>query len=168
MGRLGWAKGLYAKLVGKATIHPLLFYTGKVAGYATWILLLLSLARAIDIRCYHAAALDYVSSAVLAVGLVVTIVSLFNLGSSTTLGLPAAKRTFKQTGLYRLSRNPMYVGFNLITLAAIVYHANLFVGLAGVYSAFVYHLIVLGEEKYMEAQHGQEYRDYRNRVRRYL
>jgi protein-S-isoprenylcysteine O-methyltransferase Ste14 len=33
-GRPGAIKRLYAKLVGTATIHPLVFYTGKVAGYA--------------------------------------------------------------------------------------------------------------------------------------
>ncbi len=25
------------ELIGKATIHPLIFYTGKISGYLTWI-----------------------------------------------------------------------------------------------------------------------------------
>jgi protein-S-isoprenylcysteine O-methyltransferase Ste14 len=167
-GRAGTLSGLYKKLVGRPTIHPALFYTGKLAGYGTWVVMLLSLAGAIHIRCYQAAPLDYTAYAVLALGLAVSAVSMFNLGGSTTLGLPAEKRAFKQSGLYRLSRNPMYVGFDLITLASIVYHANPYVGIAGAYSAVVYHLIVLGEEKYLLAQYGEAYRAYQGTVRRYL
>ena len=29
------------KIIGKTTIHPFFFYTGKIAGYAAWVLLLL-------------------------------------------------------------------------------------------------------------------------------
>jgi hypothetical protein len=30
-------------LIGKTTIHPLFFYTGKIFGYITWILFILSI-----------------------------------------------------------------------------------------------------------------------------
>jgi len=31
------------ELIGKSTINPLVFYTGKISGYITWIVLILSL-----------------------------------------------------------------------------------------------------------------------------
>ena len=131
-------------------------------------MLVLSLVGIIRIRWCQAVALDYVAYVLLALGLAISAVSLLNLGRSTALGLPAEKREIRTGGLYAWSRNPMYVGFDLLTLASIVYHANAYVAIAGLYSIAVYHLIILGEERYMGIQHGETYRDYRGRVRRYF
>jgi protein-S-isoprenylcysteine O-methyltransferase Ste14 len=155
-------------IIGKATVNPLLFYTGKIAGFLTWISLFLSYASIIDLRFRKIVMLEYLSYFILAIGLAVSIISMLNLGRSTTVGLPIQKRAFRRSGLYKISRNPMYVGFNLLTLASMIYQLNLIILFLGIYSISVYHLIILGEEKYMEKQYKEEYRDYRKKVRRYI
>ncbi|HEY5808288.1 MAG TPA: isoprenylcysteine carboxylmethyltransferase family protein [Povalibacter sp.] len=72
-------------------------------------------------------------------------------------------------GLYRYSRNPMYVAVTLILLGwALVF------GLWGLvwYTLFVvvaFHLrVVLGEEPWLARTHGQEWSGYTGRVRRWL
>jgi len=45
---------------------------------------------------------------------------------------------------------------------------SVFVLLLGLYSGVVYHLIILGEERYLQAVHGPEFERYRQQVRRYL
>jgi protein-S-isoprenylcysteine O-methyltransferase Ste14 len=72
-------------------------------------------------------------------------------------------------GLYRYSRNPMYVAVTLILLGwALVF------GLWALlwYTLFVviaFHLrVVLGEEPWLARTHGQEWSDYTGRVRRWL
>ncbi len=156
------------QVIGKPTLHPALFYSGKVAGYLIWIALLLSLFRVLDIRQFHVSGVEYVSYVLLAAGLTISVVSMVNLGRSTTLGLPSKKTAFRRSGLYRLSRNPMYVGFGLLTLSSMVFHLNIIIFVAGIYSLVVYHFVILGEERFLERQFGREYLDYRSRVRRYL
>ncbi len=156
------------QIVGKTTIHPVWFYSGKTAGYLTWIALFLSISQIVDFRQVHSRVLEYLSYATLLAGLIISTLSIVNLGRSTTLGIPTTKTMLKQTGLYRISRNPMYVGFNLLTISSIVFHLNIVILICGIYSIFVYHLIVLGEESFLEKEFSQGYLAYKSRVRRYL
>jgi protein-S-isoprenylcysteine O-methyltransferase Ste14 len=156
------------KVIGKPTIHPILFYTGKLSGYVTWILPGLSLAELFNISMINLMPLRWASFIILGLGLFFSVFSMINLGKSTTLGLPKEDTRLKLKGLYTISRNPMYVGFNLLTLSSILYIQNIFVLLAGLYSMCVYHLIILSEEKFLENRFGTKYLEYKKRVRRYL
>ena len=155
-------------LLGKTTIHPAIFFSGKVAGYSTWaIQFLFSIgivlfARVSDAYC------ESLSLAFLVLRMFVIDISLINLGCSTRLGLPEEKTAFKSNGLYRISRNPMYVGFNLLTLSSMLYTLNVWVALLGIYSMVVYHLIIVGEEKFLAVRFGAEYAEYKKRVRQYM
>jgi protein-S-isoprenylcysteine O-methyltransferase Ste14 len=72
-------------------------------------------------------------------------------------------------GLYRYSRNPMYVSVLLILLGWAVSF-----GVRGLYwytifVAIAFHLrVVLGEEPWLARTHGATWDDYRRRVRRWL
>lgn len=155
-------------IIGRETIHPALFYSGKVAGYLTWVLIAVSLigVRIIPIDRYPWT--DLVSYVLPAVGILITIISMINLGPSTRLGLPNEATSFRSNGLYKISRNPMYVGFNLITLSSMVFHRNIVIALLGIYSIVIYHFIILGEERFLLKAFGQEYQDYKSKVRRYI
>jgi protein-S-isoprenylcysteine O-methyltransferase Ste14 len=52
--------------------------------------------------------------------LVLIVVSLINLGSATCLGLPKKSTRFRTNGFYKISRNPMFLGFSLLSLSAIL------------------------------------------------
>jgi protein-S-isoprenylcysteine O-methyltransferase Ste14 len=103
-----------------------------------------------------------------AVGLLLSAISLINLGASTRLGLPASQTSFKTHGIYRFSRNPMYLGFDLLTLGAIACNPHVVIAVMGLYSMIVYHLIILGEEKFLRQRFGDTYAEYADRVRRYF
>jgi len=145
-----------------------LFYTGKISGYLTWIFLILSFINIETIVVndfYYNRAFSVV---LIIAGLTFTVISLINLGNSTRLGLPSETTHFKTKGLYKFSRNPMYVGFNLITLSSIIHFLSPWTIILGIYSIFVYHLIILGEEKFLEKRFGTNYINYKEKVRRYL
>jgi protein-S-isoprenylcysteine O-methyltransferase Ste14 len=155
-------------IIGKTTIHPLLFYTGKVAGYIIW---LVSLATICGFTFFHKQTnegLLLASYVIFAVALFLSIASMFDLGRSTTLGLPLEKTEFKTGGLYRYSRNPMYLGFGLLTIASILFNASLIIFICGLYSLAIYHFIILGEEKFLAKRFGEKYLAYTKKVRRYL
>lgn len=155
-------------IIGKATINPVLFLSGKIAGYLTWIALLLLW---LDIRIIEPVSVyynQYISLVFLAAGLVFSIVSIFNLGSSTRFGLPAEQTVFKTNGLYKISRNPMYLGFDLLTLSAIICSLNIIIALLGLYSILIYHFIILAEERFLESRFGEEYSKYRQKTKRYF
>ena len=74
-----------------------------------------------------------------------------------------------RVGLYRLSRNPMYIAVVLVLAGwALVFQTSaLWIYLAAM--AITFHLrVVFGEEPWLERTHGEEWRAYRARVPRWL
>jgi len=162
-----WLK-IIMDLLGKTTINPILFYSGKIAGYLTWIFCFLSL-NDINILIRH----DFSDNSYIALftgtaGLLFVVISLINLGQSTRLGLPSESTVLKTNGLYKITRNPMYLGFNLLTISAMLYMLNLIIVLLGVFSIIIYHLIIIGEEGFLDKRFGTDYSNYKKRVRRYI
>lgn len=72
-------------------------------------------------------------------------------------------------GLYRLTRNPMYLG---LTFMLVGY--GLMLGSVGallpvpLFPWIIQKRFIEGEERFLEAAFGDDYRDYRRRVRRWL
>jgi len=154
-------------ILGQPTINPIVFFSGKVSGYITWICFFIQFFYKLNhIKTYFI--VDIISYVVFGIALFITTLSLFNLGSSTTLGIPLQETVFKSNGLYKISRNPMYLGFNLISLSAVIHTLNYFVLALFVYSVIVYHLIILKEEVFLKKRFGEKYSAYYKKVRRYL
>jgi len=92
----------------------------------------------------------------------------FTMGDSFRLGTAKEDTRLMTDGMFRLSRNPMYVGVYLITAASALYTANPLVVLLGVFVIAVHHRIVLAEENHLRDAFGREYLEYCSRVRQYI
>jgi protein-S-isoprenylcysteine O-methyltransferase Ste14 len=101
-------------------------------------------------------------------GLLFVVAGLFWLGSSTRVGLPKEKTELKTGGIYRLTRNPIYVGLHLMVIGAMLYLYHPLIFVFGLYSITVYHYIIISEERFLIERFGQRYRFYLNRTARYL
>jgi len=156
-----------SKLIGKPTINPILFYSGKISGYLAVISMPLQFLvnfRIIDTNYIIIAA----SLLFLIMGVGLTFVSILNLGDAISLGIPKEYTEFKSGGLYKFSRNPMYVGFHCLSISAVLFTLNIFIAILVIYSLFVYHIIIKGEEEYLQNKFGDKYIDYTNQTRRYF
>ncbi len=82
---------------------------------------------------------------------------------------PDATTALVVSGVYRVTRNPMYLGFLLLLLAEIVWLANPIALLAG--PAFVLYLNrfqIVPEENALQARFGAEFQTYATQVRRWI
>lgn len=155
------------KILGKPTINPFIFFSGKTAGFIAgttfFIQFVLNLNQFKSIML-----INIISYILFGAGLIIIGISLSNLGSSTTVGIPEKKTEFKTNGLYKISRNPMYLGFNCLSIAAILHTMNFIVLAVSIYSIVVHHIIILGEEKFLMKEFGNDYKQYCSSVRRYI
>ena len=71
------------ELIGKTAINPIIFYKGKISGYITWIILLLMLFGLNIFDNNQILFNQNISIFLLLIGLIITIISLINLGKST-------------------------------------------------------------------------------------
>ena len=72
-------------------------------------------------------------------------------------------------GPFRMTRNPMYLAWELICIGVGLVANALWPIVMAVPAAFVtYRLVISKEERYLEGKFGAEYRDYKARIRRWI
>ena len=155
-------------VVGRPPIHRLLFITGKLSMGASWGVLLVVAALGQLDNVSVAKAFQYVAVALLLPAIIFTICAFAGLGRDSRFGLSENSSGLKTDGIYQISRNPMYLGFYLVTLASMVaipHVVNILCGLAGVYT---HHQITMAEERFLLTQHGATYAEYMRKTRRYI
>lgn len=71
-------------------------------------------------------------------------------------------------GIYRISRNPAFLGFDCVYGGLLLMFFNLPLLFFSVFAMTMLHLQILQEERYLEGVFGEDYIAYKNRVCRYL
>lgn len=91
--------------------------------------------------------------------------------ASTTVNptTPEATSTVVASGIYRVSRNPMYVGMLFILTGWAIFLANLFsLVFLPIFVAYMNRFQIGPEERALSARFGSEYASYLGSVRRWL
>lgn len=78
------------------------------------------------------------------------------------------RREMITSGIYKISRNPAFLGFDCVYLGILLMFFNWILLAASVFAALMLHLQILQEEKYLPAAFGEAYISYKKCVRRYL
>ena len=71
-------------------------------------------------------------------------------------------------GIYRLSRNPYFLSYNILIFGYILIFPSMLLIVLYVGLVITFHAMILEEEIYLEAVHGEIYLEYKRRVNRYL
>ena len=102
-------------------------------------------------------------------GAVFFLAALWTMRDSWRAGVDRSQTTTIVTrGIYRYSRNPAFVGFDLFYLGSALYLANAALLLAACAGIALLHLQIREEEAFLPHVFGQAYLDYKTRTPRYL
>jgi protein-S-isoprenylcysteine O-methyltransferase Ste14 len=153
---------------GKAPIDKLSFGASKYSIMLIWAIMVLQCWNPALALIVAPALLKTVAFCLWMFGFSLLFTGRFGLGASFRIGSPEERTSLKTTGLFKFSRNPMYVGVYTTILASILYTLNPVALLIGIFVVYVHHKIVLAEELHLLSVFGRDYRDYCVRVRRYL
>lgn len=85
-------------------------------------------------------------------------------------GVPETDKTELVTGgIYQISRNPAFLGFDLLYIGILLMFFNWILCVLTIFAIVMYHLqIVCVEEKFLAGAFGEEYLEYRAKVCRYI
>lgn len=107
--------------------------------------------------------------ALMACGTAVFIAAFQTLKDSWRAGIDENQKTELVTGgVYRVSRNPAFLGFDLLYLGSALALGNAVLFAAAGAVIIMIHLQILEEEKHLAKMFGAPYLDYQKNVRRYL
>jgi len=102
-------------------------------------------------------------------GMALFVVALYNLNPiSLKFGLPTEKTKLQKNGLYRFSRNPIYLSLFIIFLGSILSTQNILVICCTVISTYLHIKIIIREESFLMDKFGREWLEYKKQVRRFL
>lgn len=104
------------------------------------------------------------------IGVAVFIISVLTMRDSWRAGVSKTEKTELVTdGIYQISRNPAFLGFDLVYIGILLMFFNWVLFASSVFAMLMLHLqIVKVEEEFLTTVFGDEYLAYRKKVRRYL
>lgn len=161
--------------MGKPTIQPFFFYTGKFLLFLVWALFAF-IALFPHYRFWIPFTIQDnipdVQKLMAAVFLIpanlIIVPAYLSMGLITHIGLPEGKHELRTGGIYRYSRNPMYASFIFLNTATFLFLPSILLLVIMIYGMIVHHFIILGEEKYLESIFKNQYQSYKASVPRYL
>jgi protein-S-isoprenylcysteine O-methyltransferase Ste14 len=102
-------------------------------------------------------------------GIIFAIIAMKKLGDDLIFGLPESSiKSLKTNGVFRFSRNPLYLGFILLIVSSCLITPNPINFAAAVMAIALHHMIILREEDYLLSKLGNEYHEYMKVTGRYL
>jgi protein-S-isoprenylcysteine O-methyltransferase Ste14 len=123
----------------------------------TFLLLILPFFLKISLHGFS----GYSGIVILSLGFILYIIAIIQFSSPETEG-------FVRNGLYRISRNPMYVAFFLYFLGCCLLTSSwLLLIILSIFQVSV-HYLILSEERWCINQFGESYSSYMKKVRRYI
>ena len=102
-------------------------------------------------------------------GDLIFLLSVLCMKDSWRAGIPDQDHTELITsGIYRFSRNPAFLGFDLMYIGMMLMYCNLLIVPLTVFAIVMLHLQILQEERYLDETFGEAYREYKRHTFRYL
>jgi protein-S-isoprenylcysteine O-methyltransferase Ste14 len=110
------------------------------------------------------------AGAILALGaLGLQLTALLHMGRSWRIGIdPGSDQLLVTSGVFGISRNPIYLAIDLIATAVFLMSGSLFFLVSGIVVIMGIHAQILREERSLAGAFGEEYERYRAHVARYL
>lgn len=126
------------------------------------------LSIALDWNCMPAGA-RFTGFCIGMLGDAIFLISVLYMKDSWRAGIPDQDKTALVTaGIYKYSRNPAFLGFDLMYCGVLLMYCNPITAIFSAFAALMLHLQILQEEKYLLSAFGAEYQQYCKRVFRYL
>ncbi len=122
-----------------------------------------------DALWHHNAYTEYAGLFITTLGLLVFIIAMVHMKTSWRVGIDKQTKTSLITyGIYRFSRNPAFVGFDLMFIGLFITYTCFLTLLIMLANILAFHLLILQEERHLTLTFKEEYIDYKLKTPRYF
>ena len=102
-------------------------------------------------------------------GDILFLISVITMKNSWRAGIPSEDKTeLVSNGIYKISRNPAFLGFDLMYIGIALLYCNVLTIIFSLFAIIMLHFQILQEEKYLEKTFGDNYISYKSKVFRYI
>jgi protein-S-isoprenylcysteine O-methyltransferase Ste14 len=158
------------QIIGRPPVPVFFFILAKMLVLVNLTFLLL---KGLNISVYRifepAMYMDITALVFLITGTMILVLSTIQLNKDLVFGLSSSEDHKLQTkGIFSISRHPFYLGFIFILFSSCLFNPHYLNIPAFIGAWIIHHFIMKKEEQFLSSQYGEEYIQYKKRVRRYI
>ncbi|MDF2802645.1 MAG: S-isoprenylcysteine methyltransferase-like protein [Anaerocolumna sp.] len=113
--------------------------------------------------------LNYIGILITAIGVSIFVIAMISMKTSWRVGIDKNTKTkLVSYGIYNYSRNPAFVGFDLMFIGLFLIYPNILTSIVLILNIIAIHRLILQEEKHLKNLFGTEYIAYKEKTPRYL
>ena len=161
-------KSIRTNQAGKGNKSKKVIIIEKIMSFANILTIIVQVSSILFVK-------NYIMTELRIIGILLGIVAIFFFASATItmknswrVGIPEEKTSLITNGIYKWSRNPAFVGFDLLFCSICLIFYNIPLVIVSIWSAVMLHLQILQEEVYMHNMFGEEYDNYKKHTLRYF
>ena len=162
-------KGIQTDQIGKGK-EGLVKYIETAMRIATYIVPVAEVVSILQKWTVFPTAVRMIGCCVGTAGTAIFVISVLTMKDSWRAGVSRTDETALVTeGIYQISRNPAFLGFDLVYIGILMMFFNRLLFIASVFAILLFHLqIVNVEEDFLLERFGDEYLSYKKKVCRYI
>lgn len=162
-------KGIQTDQIGKGK-EGLVKYIETAMRIATYIVPVAEVVSILQTWTVFPTAVRMIGCCVGTAGTAIFVISVLTMKDSWRAGVSRTDETALVTeGIYQISRNPAFLGFDLVYIGILMMFFNRLLFIASVFAILMFHLqIVNVEEDFLLERFGDEYLSYKKKVCRYI
>lgn len=162
-------KGIRTDQIARGNKQGKLFRTELLMKIATYLVVFVECISIIKNTNVLPALFRWIGLAAAFTGVLFFSVAVYTMRDSWRAGIPENEHTeFVTNGIYRWSRNPAFLGFDLTYIGLLLMFCNPVLAVCTCFSVVMLHLQIRQEEIYLENTFGREYNAYKKQVGRYF
>lgn len=162
-------RGIQTDQIAKGKKPKNVFLIELVMKIATYLIVVVEVISILGNCSWSLTWIKYVGIVFAILGDLIFAAAVFTMKDSWRAGIPESDKTAMVTsGIYQYSRNPAFLGFDLVYLGILLMYFNGFLLLFTMFAIVMLHLQILQEEKYLKSVFGEAYIDYQAKVMRYF
>ncbi len=140
----------------------------RIMGFATVLTAIFDIGSIFLVKQFPANGFRIIGIVLGIIGVMFFVLATITMKTSWRVGIPEEKTSLITNGIYNWSRNPAFVGFDLLFLSICLMYFNILLVCVSVWAAVMLHLQILQEETHMYHMFGDEYVQYTKQTLRYF
>lgn len=120
-------------------------------------------------KIYKGVYINFVGLVMIAIGIAFIVSAMISMKNAWRVGIDFNSSSELMTcGIYKISRNPAFLGFDIMLIGLFLTYPNLIVLMVSIGNVLLFHLMILEEEQYLLQTKGDKYTQYKKATPRYL
>ena len=162
-------KGIQTDQIAKGKRRDRSFYIELIMKIATYSVVVVEIISIFTVKPQLPQVFVVSGIVISFIGNIIFAIAVINMKDSWRAGIAENDKTeIITSGIYKISRNPAFLGFDCVYAGLVLMFFNLPLLIFSIFAMVMLHLQILQEEQYLPKVFGDDYINYKNKVCRYI